>query len=69
MKYGVQITTTSDGAWSVSQLKQETENGTFTRVQRSVVFIDYSDPLASQKLLDAVSKGLKGRIRSGARSA
>jgi hypothetical protein len=68
MKYGIQITTTNGGAWSVSQLKQEVENGAYTRVQKSVEFIDYSNPLASAKLLDAIERGLKGKLRPNARS-
>jgi hypothetical protein len=69
MKYGVQITTTKDGAWSVSQLKQEEENGAFTRIPRSVEFVDYSNPLAAQRLLDAIARGLRGKLRPGARKA
>jgi hypothetical protein len=70
MKYGVQITTTKDGAWSVSPLKQKDEGGPYIRIAQSAVeFIDHSNPLASQKLLDAISRGLKGKIKPGARSA
>jgi hypothetical protein len=69
MKYGVQIAITNDGAWSVSQLKQEEENGAYTRVPRSVEFVSHESPLASQKLLDAIARGLKGKLKAGAKSA
>jgi len=62
MKYGIQITTTKDGSWSVSQLSQKQPNGEYTRVQTKVIFIDHSDPNAAAKLLDTISKGLKGKI-------
>ena len=63
MKHGVQITTTQDGAWSVSQLVQRTPNGEFTRMNpNKTVFIDYSNPAASQKLLEAIGQSLRGKL-------
>lgn len=63
MKHGVQITTTQDGAWSVSQLIQKTPNGEFTRTNpNKTVFIDYEDPAASLKLLEAIGKSLRGKL-------
>ena len=63
MKYGVQITTTQDGAWSVSQLVQRTPNGEFNRMNpNKTVFIDYSDPTASIRLLEAITQSLRGKL-------
>jgi hypothetical protein len=62
MKHGVQVTTTDDGAWSVSQLIQKTRNGEFTRTG-GVVFVDHSRPTAEQELVDAIKKGLNGGIQ------
>jgi hypothetical protein len=63
MKHGIQITTTKDGAWSVSQLIQQTQNGKFKRTG-GVLFVDRSRPEADQQLLNAVKKGLNGEISS-----
>jgi hypothetical protein len=63
MKYGVQISTTTDGSWSISQLVQRQPNGEYTRIQGRVAFIDYSSPNAAARLLDAIDSGLKGKLR------
>jgi hypothetical protein len=63
MKYGAQITTTADGAWSVSQLVQKTSNGEYTRMNpNKTVFIDYSDPAAAAELLQALTASLRGKL-------
>jgi len=63
MKHGVQITTTTDGSWSVSQITQKTPNGEFKRTKtKGVTYVDYSNPGADQELLAAIRKGLKGKI-------
>ena len=63
MKYGVQITTTQDGAWSASQLVQKRPNGEFTRANPNrTVFIVHEDPAASQKLLEAIGRALRGKL-------
>jgi hypothetical protein len=62
IKYGAQVTTTKDGAWSVSQLYQDTPNGPFKRVQQKVIFIDHSEPNASLRLLDALERCLRGKV-------
>ena len=63
MKHGIQITTTQDGAWSVSQLVQKTPNGEFTRANpNKTVFIDYADPTAAAKLLESIAAGLRGKL-------
>jgi hypothetical protein len=63
MKYGVQITTTQDGAWSASQLVQKVPNGEFTRTRpNKTVFIDHENPASSQKLLDAIGRALRGKL-------
>lgn len=61
-KYGVQITTTTDGTWTVSQLTQKTEKGEFHRTG-NLTYVDYSYPCADQILLEEIRKGLKGKIR------
>jgi hypothetical protein len=62
MKHGVQITTTEDGAWVVTQLVQKQQNGEYTGVQKTPKFIAYHEPNASIALLDAITKGLKGKL-------
>ena len=62
MKHGVQITTTDDGAWSVSQLVQATANGEFSRTG-GVVFVDHSKVNADHVLVEVVKKGLSGDIK------
>lgn len=63
MKYGAQITTTQDGAWSISQLVQKTPNGGYNRANpNKTVFIDYADPVASAKLLEAIGAALRGKL-------
>ncbi|MEO7701890.1 MAG: hypothetical protein ABIZ04_21905 [Opitutus sp.] len=62
-KYGVQITTTQDGGWSMSQLVQEIPNGEFKRAKpQKTVFFDHSNPASAARLLDGIGKGLKGRL-------
>lgn len=63
MKYGVLITTTATGAWSVSQVKQVIKNGEFTRVPNAAVFIPQSNVCGSLRLLESIEKGLKGKIK------
>jgi hypothetical protein len=67
MKYGVQITTASKGAtWSVSQLEQPTPNGAFRRSRPSghnAIFIKRSSTDAKARLLEAVERGLEGKLR------
>lgn len=63
MKYGVQITTTQDGGWSASQLVQRKTNGEYTRTNpNKTVFFDHEDPAASQKLLEAIRRALRGKL-------
>lgn len=73
MKYGVQITTASNGAaWSVSQLEQLVTNGAFRRSRpsgRNAVFIKRSSADADALLLAAIERGLQGKLRSEADKA
>ena len=62
MKHAVQITTAEDGAWVVTQLVQKEPNGEYTRMQRTPKFISYDEPSAAIALLDAITKGLKGKL-------
>jgi hypothetical protein len=63
MKYGVQITTTKDGGWSASQLVQRKINGEYTRTNpNKTVFFDHEDPAASQQLLEAIGRALRGKL-------
>lgn len=63
MKYGAQITTTDDGAWTVSQLVQKMPNGEYTRANpNKTVFIDHSNPDASSKLLESLTAALCGKL-------
>lgn len=61
MKHGVQITTTDDGAWSVSQLTQKQDNGEFHRTG-GVIFVDDPKNGTTGRLIDAVKEGLSGNI-------
>jgi hypothetical protein len=70
MKYGVQITTTKDGAWSVNQLMQKKANGTFVHDlvggksgKPKVTFVRCDRPNAALRLLTAVEDGLAGRMK------
>jgi hypothetical protein len=67
MKYGVQITTASNGkTWSVSQLEQPTPNGAFRRTRPSgynAIFINRSKPDADTLVLEAIQRGLEGKLR------
>jgi hypothetical protein len=62
MKHAVQITTADDGAWVVTQLVQKQPNGEYTRIQKTPKFIPYDSPNAGITLLDAITKGLKGKL-------
>ena len=63
MKHGVQITTTKDGAWSVSQLVQKTPNGEFTRTNpNKTIFLDHDNPASAAKLLEAIGQALNGKL-------
>ena len=68
MKYGEQITKTSDGAWSVNQLVQKIPKGRFIRDKGArnkdkLIFVDCSKPYADKNLLRAVHLALAGKIK------
>jgi hypothetical protein len=60
MKYGVEITVAKDGSWCITQLDENL--GKYIN-QGMSIFVDHSNPDASQKLLQAITEGLKGKIR------
>jgi hypothetical protein len=67
IKYGAQVTSANDGAWSVNQLVQKTPKGRFIRHKGSgnkdkVIFVDCSKPGAEKRLLEAVKRALAGGI-------
>ena len=61
MKHGIQITTTEDGSWSVTQLHQTTENGEFKK-SGGTLFVEIPEDGSYGKLLEAISEGLDGKI-------